>query len=129
MGFRAASSSYGEGSLAKRAEQIKQVGIREFILALDADEAGKKGTASAAAALGSTGISVRTVVWPTALPNGFDLNDVILRNGEDRLRTLLQGAPLWSEELQQAFLEWPVPTPLDTIAVPPFPWETLEGAP
>lgn len=53
-------------------EQLKRLGVREFILGLDADDAGRKGTARLKRALHDVAI-----VWEYAgIPEGKDLNDL-----------------------------------------------------
>lgn len=53
-------------------EQLKRLGVREFILGLDADDAGRKGTARMKKALRDVAI-----VWEfQGIPEGKDLNDL-----------------------------------------------------
>ena len=53
-------------------QQLKQLGVREFILALDPDDAGQRGTEKLKKALRSVAI-VYTV---SGIPAGKDLNDL-----------------------------------------------------
>lgn len=52
-------------------DQLKKSGIREFVLCLDNDDAGRKGVKKLKKALGST-----SFVWVATVPEGKDLNDL-----------------------------------------------------
>ena len=53
-------------------QQLKELGVREFILALDPDDAGRKGTVKLKSALRSVAL-----VWEfTGIPEGKDINDL-----------------------------------------------------
>lgn len=51
-------------------EQLKKLGVREYVLCLDPDDAGRKGTAKLKKALSSSGF-----VFTINMPEGKDLND------------------------------------------------------
>lgn len=51
--------------------QLQRMGVREFIVCLDNDEAGKRGTAKLKAALSSSAF-----VWTMHVPEGKDVNDL-----------------------------------------------------
>ena len=50
--------------------QLKQLGVKEYVLCLDPDEAGRKGTEKLKKALSGSGF-----VWTIHMPDGKDLND------------------------------------------------------
>lgn len=50
--------------------QLRQLGVNEFVLCLDPDEAGRKGTEKLKKALSGSAF-----VWTIEMPNGKDLND------------------------------------------------------
>lgn len=57
---------------ATQVQQLKQLGVTEFVIALDPDEAGHKGTQKLMKALSSVAI-----VWVlTGIPEGKDINDL-----------------------------------------------------
>lgn len=97
-GFRAVSWSNGEGSLSEVAvEALLTAGNREFVLALDNDGAGRRGTEKMARALVAAGATVvRVVQWSSTLPSGFDVNDVLRDHGAGALQSLIASAVAWT---------------------------------
>lgn len=50
--------------------QLKELGVQEYVICLDPDDAGRRGAAKLKKALSSTGL-----VWVVDMPDGKDLND------------------------------------------------------
>lgn len=61
--------------------QLKRLGVREYILCLDGDEAGRTGTAKLKKALAGCGF-----VWSVTMPEGEDINSVDREVFEEALR-------------------------------------------
>ena len=106
-GFRTVTYTTGEGSLKPEAAAfLVNQGNREFIVAMDADEAGRKGAKSVAEALRKAGAaSVRVCVWPDDAPKGKDLNDILRDDGPDALRQFLDAAPAMEDTPTDADLD------------------------
>lgn len=51
-------------------QQLRELGVRSFVICLDGDDAGKRGTAKLKKALSSVAI-----VWTITMPSGKDIND------------------------------------------------------
>ena len=65
MLFRSTGNSY-------QLQQLRELGVREFVLGFDADEAGRKATERLKKALRNVAI-----VWVlTGIPEGQDINDL-----------------------------------------------------
>lgn len=96
-GYRAVCATTGEGKLsAALAAYLVEAGNREFIVAMDADNAGvagAQGTASRLMEAGAT--SVRVVAWPSDARPGRDLNDVLVDGGPAAVAALLTAAQLF----------------------------------
>lgn len=92
-GFRAVSYSCGESGLpGSAAAFLTAHGNADFIVAMDADEAGAKGADKAAQELAIAGGRVSVVQWGADLPAGHDLNDELTANGREALHLLLDSA-------------------------------------
>ena len=50
--------------------QLKELGVQEYVICLDPDDAGRRGAAKLKKALSSIGL-----VWVVDMPDGKDLND------------------------------------------------------
>lgn len=55
---------------AYQIQQLKELGVRNFVICLDGDDAGSRGTAKLKKALSSTAL-----VWTITMPSGKDIND------------------------------------------------------
>ena len=56
---------------AYQIDQLKRLGIQEFVLCMDPDDAGRRGAKKLKNALKSVAL-----VWNISLPDGKDLNDL-----------------------------------------------------
>lgn len=67
---RPAVALFGTGT-AHEIEQLKRLGVSSYVICLDNDEAGRKGTAKLKKAL-----SENALVWTMTVPEGKDVNDL-----------------------------------------------------
>jgi DNA primase len=84
---------YGtSGFTAEHLDTLKREGVKEVVLALDSDEAGKKATAQLREKLQAAGLSVRVVSYPAGVKDANEL--LVSRNGDapEAFRRLLEEA-------------------------------------
>ncbi len=90
-----AFSLNGEGMNLKESHlaQLRERGAKRVIVINDADETGRRGTERAVKALEAAGFEVAVPVWEDGLKEGFDVNDLVLRDGREGLKRFVLGAP------------------------------------
>ena len=93
-GYRAVCPTTGEGKLtAALARFLVERGNREFVVVMDADEAGQSGALGTAGRLVEQGAAtVRTVVWPSDRARGHDLSDELVAGGVSAVRAVVEAA-------------------------------------
>jgi DNA primase len=72
---------YGtSGFTAEHLDTLKREGVRDVVLALDGDQAGRKATAQLREKLAAAGLGVRVVSWPLGAKDANEL--LVLKNGD-----------------------------------------------
>jgi putative DNA primase/helicase len=135
LGWPATTLPHGAGSqwLPEYAAVILAAGIKEVLALGDADDSGATYDTTIGAGLLSSGVCVRAVKWPLESPKGFDVSDVVARDGERAhatLRALLQAAPVYAPPSLvpgPSAAGWPTPESIDgeLPSVEPFSLDLL----
>lgn len=124
----AVAPASGEKRLADaQLEMIRTAAPSRIVIAYDADEAGRKGAADAAAQLAAFVPDVRIVTWTPGVPAGYDLTDHLVIHGTAGVSEILEAAdhfpgptkmvPSGSAPVAD---EWPELIPLEGTRPSPF---------
>jgi len=100
---------------------LKREGVKRVVLALDNDDAGRKGTDALKGKLEAAGIGVRAVSFPEGIKDANEL--LVSRNGDagEVFRQLLDAATAASAEPPPLSDAAPSPEPLASPSPPPTP--------